>query len=514
MLERALRLTVAHPLTMSLFNKDTCWKSATATRAAVLIDMEAYFDAAMEAMSRAKHCIHFLNWAFEADTAFHPTADGTADKADQIGNFLIAMAEKPNLDVRLLCWKSAMPVAATQRFFPFTDWRKFRGTNVKFVLDGALPVGACHHQKMIIVDDAVAFCGGGDIGPDRWDTPEHLDDDPRRTRTRRDNRCFNSRHEVMTLVEGPVAATLGELFRNRWRRRTGEVLSACPPPKPVKWPGKVRPAFTNVQAGVSRTEAAWKNLPQVRECETLHVAGIRAARSCIYMENQYFTSPLIARELASRLRESDGPEVVLISSEHSPSYFDQMTMDRTRSAFLDTLKAADKHGRLKAYSPVTMLGRTIIVHSKLTIIDDVLLRVGSANLNNRSLGFDTECDLSIEASGPKSQKSRAEITRLRDRLLAHWLGCAESALRKSIARSGGVGAALETMRSQGYCRLRPILPEPKNVLATFVASHHLGDPVGPDDAWRPWRRRQAQGVENRITRRQAKRALLAANADA
>jgi phosphatidylserine/phosphatidylglycerophosphate/cardiolipin synthase-like enzyme len=58
------------------------------------------------------------------------------------------------------------------------DRRKFAAPRSKFVLDGKLPIGACHHQKMIIVDDALAFCGGGDIGPDRWDTPEHLDDDP------------------------------------------------------------------------------------------------------------------------------------------------------------------------------------------------------------------------------------------------------------------------------------------------------------------------------------------------
>ena len=32
-------------------------------------------------------------------------------------------------------------------------------------------------------------------------------------------------------------------------------------------------------------------------------------------------------------------------------------------------------------------------------IDDTLLRIGSANINNRSMGFDTECDLSLEAAG-------------------------------------------------------------------------------------------------------------------
>ncbi|MBC7668199.1 MAG: hypothetical protein H7236_07020 [Gemmatimonadaceae bacterium] len=221
------------------------------------------------------------------------------------------------------------------------------------MLDGRPPVGACHHQKMIVVDDALAFCGGGDIGPDRWDTPQHLGDGPRREKTRRDNKDFDSRHEVMGLVDGEAAANLGELFRDRWRRATGETLQPCPPVKSPRWPGPIPPAFHDITAGISRTGAAWKNYPQVRENEALHIASIRAAKACIYMENQYFTSPLIAAELAKRLKEAEGPEVILVSTEHSPSYFDQLTMDKTRLVFIQTLTSADRHGRLRVYSPVT-----------------------------------------------------------------------------------------------------------------------------------------------------------------
>ena len=463
--------------------------------------MEAYFDAAMDAMRRAKHCVHLLNWAFEAQTFFHPGPDGTGAESDRIGNFLIALAENPHLDVRVLCWKSAMPVAATQHFFPFVDRKVFAGSKVKFVLDGKLPVGACHHQKMIVIDDALAFCGGGDIGPDRWDTPEHLDDNPRREKTRRDNKYFDSRHEVMGLVDGDAAATLGELFRDRWSRATGETLSACPTAAKPPWPGMIGPQFSKISAGISRTQAPWRQYPQVRECEALHVASIRAARSCIYMENQYFTSPLIAAELAMRLAEPKGPEVVLVSTEHSPSYFDQVTMDRTRLSFIKTLKAADRHGRLRVYSPVTTLGLTIIVHAKMTIIDDTLLRIGSANINNRSLGFDTECDLSLEATGPGSTANRAEITRLRNKLLAHWLGCPQAIWDDALTRSGSVGGALESLRTNGYCRLRPIEPEPLGPLAAFIAAFHLGDPAGPRDSWRPWKRRKALASEAAAVRR-------------
>ena len=116
---------------------------------------------------------------------------------------------------------------------------------------------------------------------------------------------------------------------------------------------------------------------------------------------------MIAAALSRRLAEPQGPEVVLIGAEHSPSHFDQSTMDRTRVRFIETLKRADKFKGLQAYSPVTTLGRIIIVHAKLTIIDDRLLRIGSANINNRSMGFDTECDMSFEASAGRGRIAAA-----------------------------------------------------------------------------------------------------------
>jgi hypothetical protein len=138
---------------------------------------------------------------------------------------------------------------------------------------------------------------------------------------------------------------------------------------------------------------------------------------------------------------------------------------------------------------VTTLGRIIIVHAKLTIIDDRLLRIGSANINNRSLGFDTECDMSFEAAGPNGAANRGEIAALRTRLLAHWLGCDIEIMETAIRKAGGVGAGVEALRTAGYVRLRPILlPEVKGV-AAFIAAYHIGDPFSASDSWRASRRK-------------------------
>ncbi len=480
----------------------TCWRVEQANRAALLIDMADYFLAARAAMLRARSSIHLLNWAFDPDTLFDPQPGGTGPQSDRFGPFLRALAlHRPDLDIRILCWKSALPVSATQRFFPHRAKKCFEGTPVHFILDATVPMGACHHQKMIVIDDAVAFCGGGDIGPDRWDTSAHLDDDPRRQESRLNLKDFASRHELMGLVDGAAARLLGDVFRDRWRRATGERLVPTQTPAGDAWPPGVKVEFDRPTIGVSRTAPHWKGQPETRENEALHLASIAAAKRCIYLENQYFTSPLIAEALAARLSEPDGPEVVLISTAHSPSWFDQMTMDRTRSIFLKRLEAADRHGRLRAYIPVTEHRRLIIVHAKLAIIDDRLLRIGSANLNNRSGGFDTECDLNIEA-GPNDEAAGAAIDALRTRLIAHWLGCEASEVTEAIAESGGIGPGIEQLRREGFDRLSPLKPKPMGPISAFIASHHLGDPTGVGDSWRPWKRRRAlrEQLENIIAR--------------
>lgn len=468
----------------------TCWRVEQAERAAVIIDMADYFTAAKAAMLKAKRSIHFLNWAFDPDTLFDPKPGGEGPDNDRIGPFLASLAEdRPHLDIRILCWKAALPISATQNFFTLKDRTRFAGTSVKFKLDGRLPRGASHHQKVIVIDDRLAFCGGGDIGPDRWDTVDHVDGDRRRWRKK--GQCYDSRHELMSAVEGDPARSLGELFRDRWLRATGE---AIPPPEgPARgspWPACLTPTFGCVRTGISRTQARHGEAPELRENEALFLASIAKAKRLIYLENQYMTSPIMAEALAARLAEPKGPEVVLVSTLHCPSWFDQMTMDRTRTAFIKRLELANHHRRLHAFCPVTAGGKIIIVHAKLAIIDDDLIRIGSANLNNRSYGFDTECDLSIEASGPDAPLVRQRIRELLTHEVAHWLGIGSRDVAQAVEAAGSLGRAIAMLQAGGAPRLRLLEPRPIGPLATFVAAHHIGDPIGQADSWRPWRRKR------------------------
>jgi phosphatidylserine/phosphatidylglycerophosphate/cardiolipin synthase-like enzyme len=398
---------------------------------------------------------------------------------------------RPELDVRLLIWRSAFPIAAQQEFFPHKARQWFKNTPVKFRLDDQVPFGACHHQKVLVIDDCVAFVGGGDFGVDRWDSTGHRDNDVRRIMP--GGARHGPRHETMMLVDGEAARALGDLARRRW------VHAGLQPPAPVDpadrdldrhdpWPHMIAPQWREARIAIARTEPAWRGRPEVREIEALHLASIRAARRTIYLENQYFTSAPVGEALAERLAEPDGPEVVLISSAHSPSYFDRWTMDRTRWRLVERLKAADVHGRFRAFSPYTSQGRPIIVHSKVSVIDDVLLRVGSANLNHRSGGFDTECDLAMPAA-PGSDQARM-IGAVHARMMGHFLGMSGPHMETAIAEHGGLTAALDHLTAGGKGRLRPMQPLLMGPLARVIAAFHLGDPTSPADSFKPLLRRR------------------------
>src|SRR5690606_9645133 len=132
-----------------------------------------------------------------------------------------------------------------------------------------------------------------------------------------------------------------------------------------------------------------------------YLDAIARARRMIYCESQYFASRRIAEAIAERPAEPGGPDVVIVNPESADGVLGTNTMDTARARLLSLVDTADIHRRFRIYSPVTAGGEPIYVHAKILVIDDALLRVGSSNLNNRSMGFDTECDLIIEADGQK-----------------------------------------------------------------------------------------------------------------
>jgi phospholipase D1/2 len=423
-----------------------CWRVEAASRAACLVDGQEYFTAFREAALAAERSIYILGWDF--DTRIRMLIGRAPDGyPDRLGPFLDRLLmRRKRLHIYVLVWDFHIIYFKERQWWLPSHLLSHR--RLHFWKDGTHPVGASHHQKVVVVDDAVAFVGGFDFAQCRWDTSEHRMDHPDRKMLSDDAPC-RPFHDVQMVVDGDAAAALGELARARWETATGERLGL-----PVSatagdpWPGSVIPQFQAVHVAIARTMPAAADQPPVQEVERLLIDLLRAARRWIYIETQYFTSNVLAEVLADLLRREDGPDIVMILHPSSDGWLEQHTMDVLRGRVLKHLRAVDSRRRLALYYPRVPDAeeRCISVHSKVCVIDDTYVRVGSANLSNRSLRFDSECDLAIEASG--DPRVEARIASFRNRLLGEHLDVAPDEVAEALRCRSRLIDAVEALRGK------------------------------------------------------------------
>ncbi len=453
-----------------------CWAIARAQRAAFIVDAKDYFEAFYRAALRAKRSIVIVGWDFNSQTRLHHDPVAKDGPPALLGDFLNYLTRRRRgLRIHVLGWDYPVLFAHDRELPPFYGlggWTPARRVHLRY--DDTHPVGASHHQKVVVIDDAIAFSGGIDLTVRRWDCCAHAADDKRRLAYEKPYPPF---HDTMMAVDGEAARRLGELARARWRLATGHRLRS-PEVESDPWPHELEPSATDVDVGIARTLPPRGELPAVREIERLYLDMIAAARSTIYIENQYFTAPRIAQALERRLGEPDGPEIVLVLRLLSHGWLEEATMHVLRTRLIQRLQTADRHGRFRVYYPhVPGLpeGNCVDVHSKLLIIDDALLRIGSSNLCNRSMALDTECDLVVEARG--QARIAQAIGEFRDKLLAEHLDTQPERVREEIQRAGSVHGAIGAFREQTRTlRQFDELPEWSDTLLS-VAS--VADPEEP-----------------------------------
>ena len=346
--------------------------------------------------------------------------------------------------------------------------------NIHFKLDSAHPKAAAHHQKIVVIDDVIAFCGGIDITADRWDTREHRDEDPRRVRPTTKRR-YGPWHDATGAVDGHVARALGDLARSRWKSATGDELAPPPPTSPI-WPKGLEPHLWDIDVAIARTLPEYGDQREVREVEAFYLAAIAAAQRSIYIESQYFASRRIAEAMANRLREPAGPEIVVVNPESADGWLEEAAMGSARARLLRMIREVDAHHRFRIYSPVTEGGEPIYVHAKIMTVDDRLLRLGSSNLNNRSMGYDTECDLIVDADRQgRPPEVAASIRRFRTDLLSEHLGKSTDEVEAALAH-GSLIRAIEALRGPRRS-LRPFQPD-TGLFGETLAESDLLDPEG------------------------------------
>lgn len=303
-------------------------------------------------------------------------------------------------------------------FEVYPEWAGRRFLNEETIRPGAYGrevhwtdlQAASWHQKFVTLDGEIGYLGGMNMNWADWDQPEMLVYDPLRmpidaSTARRNEVAAGSRdpatgprRDYMARVEGPVVGDIEALFQKRWdlaiMRRAQYVENATPFSRGAAPP----PASGGVEAQLTVTLPMpfWEHsiLESYRR-------AIAEAEDFIYIEDQYFRAPILDDLIADRMREA--PELKLIVVTKPVAYLDPgrkwtaKAARRFQSEFpgrflLLTMRSNDiraKGGDVRATF------RDVDIHSKMFIVDDRIMSIGSCNKNNRGLIYEGEANLLI-----------------------------------------------------------------------------------------------------------------------
>jgi phosphatidylserine/phosphatidylglycerophosphate/cardiolipin synthase-like enzyme len=477
-----------------------CWRIEKTGRFAVIADADDYFRAVRRAMLQARHSILMVGWDFDPRIELGDASDDGGPA--KLGDFVMWLAKKaPTLHVRLLRWDTGAFKTMFSRSTFLTVLRWKAHPRITLRLDSKHPLASSHHQKIVVIDDCIAFCGGIDITEGRWDTRQHKDNDPRRISPK--GKAMPPWHDATSAFDGPAARAMGDLARDRWHIASGEDLQPVTDATEC-WPEGLTPTFRDVEVAIARTRP---DIPEVEasfEIEQMYLDLISSAKRVIYAESQYFASRKIAQAIAKRLIEEDPPEIVIVNPITAQGWLEPIAMDTARAQLFEALKRLDHRDRFRIFHPVTDEGAEIYCHAKVTIVDDTYIRVGSSNFNNRSMRLDTECDVVIAAEQDGQDKLRGQIIDLRNDLLAEHLDMTPQQVGAGLADNNSLIALIEeNCRPRGEGRTMIPLEVPDlNGFHEWLAENEILDPEGPDQIfesiskrglfknwnWRRWRK--------------------------
>jgi phosphatidylserine/phosphatidylglycerophosphate/cardiolipin synthase-like enzyme len=340
----------------------------------VLIDGATALPRIAAALAAAESHVHIAGWNVEAGFRL-----GHEPGSPTVGDLLAELAER--LPVRVLVWAGApIPVFKPTR----AEVREGReelcgGTRIQCMLDSHERPAHCHHEKLVIIDDRLAFVGGIDLtglGGDRYDRNDHP------------YRGSIGWHDAAVGIRGPAVHDVAEHFRSRWQEVAGERLDAPSVPGPAG----------EVELQLVRTlpehvyEFAGRGEFRIVEAYT---RALRSAERLVYLENQFLWSPELVAILADKLRRPPTPDfrlVILLPARANNG------ADDTKGQLGVLTEADGGRGRLLActlYARDSATGQSkpVYVHAKIGIVDDRWMTIGSANLNAHSLFNDSEVNI-------------------------------------------------------------------------------------------------------------------------
>ena len=461
----------------------------------LLIDACDYYRAFYHSTRQARHSILIAGWQFDSEVHLLRGREEKAAGEDvRLLPFLESLCNRcPTLSIYILAWDFSMIFSLEREWFQKWIFHWTTNKRIHFRFDNRHAVGATHHQKFVVVDGAVAFVGGIDICSDRWDDRRHLLENPNRVNS--DGTAYDPYHDIQTYHTGPVVGELTELFRQRWRNSGGGPFYVGPPPPaspsllPFTAAGAIPIAIGKValsQTMARHLKNAEAPLLQIRK---LFTDAIMAAERLIYLENQYFSSQAVYWSLVARMTEPERSrlQIVMVFPGKLP-FKDSLWLGVPQMKMLQALqKIAARTGHdLGIYCTACLGGgeqRMVFIHSKLLLIDDRFITVGSANTTNRSMGLDTELNVTWEAC-LQNRKAIHSMQMTRASLLAEHTGLYRWKERRKLMRVRGLVAILDAIAddpSNRLCRysMDQLTEEGNGWLKALEPISGIGDPDHP-----------------------------------
>ena len=400
-----------------------------------IIDGEEYFD-------QLNTMIHSLNagdawyvtgWWFNPDFEFANN--------EKLGE-LLADRAADGVDVRIIIWTNRQlidyPSLAGAFLAPLRGLaianikaaETLRGENSlqhRVLIDWSGNAASSHHMKVNVFSqggDLTAFVGGIDYADYRLASPPH--DQP-----------GHFWHDAGVRVTGEAAERVLETVVTRWREATTLSLATYdigdgtkdynPAPlaltPPVAGAALAESADTSIQVVRSFPDSKefgfisntrWDTLPRtgVHETKKTFQKMLGAALRYIYIEDQAFDAvdSLFPALVAACKR---GVKVIaVLPGQPDPidgtAPLPPVLSDEVRAGILKKL-TADEQKNLAVWQL-----KGITVHSKLILIDDELMSIGSANFMDRSmeftfLGDDSECSVVAVSTGDLVRDLRVSL---------------------------------------------------------------------------------------------------------
>ncbi len=421
-----------------------------AERVEWLVDNADSYRAVLAAIAESRESIWITQLALDADcVAYETTLDGasvdvneTAPGGVRLLDALVAASAR-GVAVRILLNQTLLLDTVTPLRLALD---RAEATDIR--VRGIRRFPQLLHAKLIIVDERDALVLGSPFANGYWDDGEHRPRDARRPARELGGRPL---HDVSTRISGPAVRALGRLFAELWNDASdGDRGDAPIEPRPL------RASDRSGAVGIART-APHGVLPRHREGPTEILTAIEralgAARRFVYIEHQYLSSRRVIAALGAALVRESALEVVVVLNQNPDvtayrgwqnlRLRDAGLLDHPRVGLFALWRAmpAEPDSPARGWSV-----NQLFVHSKVLLVDDAWVTIGSANLDGVSLhsygddftgwlgrrvfrevrNFDV--NVVVRAEKDEHDASDNRVRELRVRLWSEHLALAESTL--------------------------------------------------------------------------------------